>query len=241
MPIRVVAIFFNIVVGLWLESWGAAHGFPWMEHVVGVITLAHLGFYVVSPPVIGSLRITRRMLLSCLVLATLGELFLSAVWGLYLYRVSVLPLFVPPGHVLLFLAGLQLVHGLSSLHWAKALVTAVPFVAALAIGFQIHRGYDVLSAGLFGIFLLCLIKGKERPLYSVMFVLALALEIQGTWMGAWTWAPVAPVLEVSSHNPPLAAGVFYAVLDFMVMGLVPAAEAGQTLIHQSTNRHSAGH
>jgi hypothetical protein len=241
MPIMLIAIFFNIVAGLWFEAWGAAQGFPWAEHVVGVITLAHLGLYVVRPPVIGSARITRRMLLSCLVLATLGELFLSAVWGLYLYRVSVLPFFVPPGHVLLFLAGLQLVHMLSSLAWARVLVTAVPFVAALAIGFQIHRGHDVLSAGLFGIFLFCLIKGKERPLYSVMFVLALALEIQGTWMGTWTWEPVAPVLELSSHNPPLAAGVFYAVLDFLVMGLVPGGQAGQAVICQSTNGQSAGH
>jgi hypothetical protein len=230
MPIMLITIFFNIVGGLWLEAWGAAHGLSWMEHVVGVITLAHFGVYVARPPRIGSLRITRAMLMACLVLATLGELFLSAIWGLYLYRQSVLPLFVPPGHVLLFLAGLELAQVLARQAWSRRLMSAVPFAAAVGIGIQVQRGYDVLSAGLFVIFLLCLIKGKERPLYSVMFALALGLELQGTWLGAWVWVPIVPFLEVSSHNPPLAAGVFYAVLDLLVMSLArgPAA-LGQVL------------
>jgi hypothetical protein len=41
----------------------------------------------------------------CVFYATLGEIFLSLVWGLYEYRLSNIPLFVPPGHALLFMLG----------------------------------------------------------------------------------------------------------------------------------------
>src|SRR4051795_3717095 len=45
---------------------------------------------------------SRPALVACLAIATAGEIFLSLVWGLYQYRLGNIPLFVPPGHVLLF-------------------------------------------------------------------------------------------------------------------------------------------
>jgi len=51
---------------------------------------------------------SRRLpLVACLVFATFGEMFLSLVWGLYQYRLGNIPMFVPPGHVLLFFLGMQ--------------------------------------------------------------------------------------------------------------------------------------
>src|SRR5688572_13005948 len=50
----------------------------------------------------------RPALLACLLYATAGEVFLSLVWGLYEYRLGNIPLFVPPGHVMLFFLGTQL-------------------------------------------------------------------------------------------------------------------------------------
>src|ERR1017187_6727631 len=47
-------------------------------------------------------RSGRPALIACLIIATAGEIFLSLVWGLYEYRLHNIPLFVPPGHVLLF-------------------------------------------------------------------------------------------------------------------------------------------
>jgi hypothetical protein len=40
--------------------------------------------------------------------ATVGEIVGSLVWGLYGYRLGNLPAFVPPGHGLVYLAGLSL-------------------------------------------------------------------------------------------------------------------------------------
>jgi hypothetical protein len=47
----------------------------------------------------------RRELLICITVATLGELFLGFVWGLYVYRLHNLPLFIPPGHGLVYTVG----------------------------------------------------------------------------------------------------------------------------------------
>ena len=40
----------------------------------------------------------RHFYLSCIAIATAGELFLSLVWGLYTYRLENVPMFVPPGN-----------------------------------------------------------------------------------------------------------------------------------------------
>ena len=50
-------------------------------------------------------REQRLTLIACVCYATLGEGFLSLVWGLYDYRLGNIPAFVPPGHALLFMLG----------------------------------------------------------------------------------------------------------------------------------------
>ena len=50
-----------------------------------------------------------------------------------------------------------------------------------------------------------------------MFVLSLTMEIYGTWLGNWTWAIDVPWTTLTTANPPLAAGVFYCLLDLLVM------------------------
>jgi hypothetical protein len=206
----------NIAGGLALEAVGAQRGWGWAEPLVGVLTTLHLGYHLWRPPRIGATQLTRGVLLTCLVLATGGELILSAVWGLYTYRQSLLPAFVPPGHVLLFLAGLTVAEHERCGAWVGWLV---PALAVPVLGWQLAQGLDGLSVPLFAIFLACLGWGRERKLYAVMFVLALLLELYGTAVGTWFWVPRVPGLDLPSANPPLAAGVFYALLDLLTMRL----------------------
>jgi hypothetical protein len=55
----------------------------------------------------GSTARHRLELAVCVILATLGELFLMEMWGLYHYRLGNLPLFIPPGHALVFAAAVR--------------------------------------------------------------------------------------------------------------------------------------
>jgi hypothetical protein len=159
----------------------------------------------------------RLSLSVCVFCATLGEIFLSLVWGLYEYRLSNIPLFVPPGHAMLFMLGIILARQARDwIVWAVPLAAA-PFVLLLAV-----TGLGTLDALLFSLFLLCILSGRAGKLYAVMFVLALAMEIYGTWLGNWTWATQAPWLGFTTVNPPLAAGAFYCMLDMLVVGTVAA-------------------
>lgn len=151
----------------------------------------------------------------CVLYATLGEIFLALVWGLYEYRLGNVPLFVPPGHAFLFTLGALL--AARAREWIVWFIPAAvaPFVCVLALW-----DADTFGALLFALFLLCLRFGRAPRLYAVMFVLALAMELYGTWLGNWTWSSTVPWLGLSTLNPPLAAGVFYCVLDLLVVATV---------------------
>ncbi len=178
----------------------------------------------------------RPALLACLLFATAGEVFLSLVWGLYEYRLGNIPLFVPPGHVLLFVLGTQVAARLTERSaWAVAAL-AVPLVAALA-----WTGRDTLGPLLLALFLACMALSPSRRLYATMFVLSLAMELYGTWLGNWRWSSTVPGLGLASQNPPVAAGAFYCVLDFLVVATVAwigryPASPGET---PSTPSHQA--
>jgi hypothetical protein len=181
-------------------------------------TLANVGIWAVFLYWARGARPDDRLALGfCVLYATLGEIFLSLVWGLYEYRLANVPLFVPPGHALLFMLGRILAERARDwIAWFVPLAAA-PFVFLLAV-----TGLGTLDALLFALFLLCLLSGRANRLYAVMFVLSLAMEVYGTALGNWTWAEQAPWLGFTTINPPLAAGAFYCMLDMLVVATVAA-------------------
>jgi hypothetical protein len=202
----------DLGLGLALESYGAQRGWYWAEPLVGATTSLLYVWLLAFPPRIGKVQITRATLLVCLMLAILGELVMSAGFQFYLYRQSILPAFVPPGHVLLFLSGVAI----TQMRWFR-LGLVLPFVGLVlcAFAWQISHGRDWLSVGFLLVFLPCMVWGPHRNLYAVMFVLALGLEFYGTWLGTWAWQPFIVGLGAPLHsaNPPLAAGAGYTALD----------------------------
>jgi hypothetical protein len=157
-------------------------------------------------------RTEQVSLIICVLYATAGEIFFSLVWGLYEYRLYNVPLFVPPGHALLFTLGILSVPKVPN--W---IVWAVPALAAPYMIFAITSGFDTMGGILFLTFLTCMVFGKAKKLYATMFVLSLILEIYGTWLGNWTWLIDVPWLGLTSTNPPASAGAFYCLLDLLVV------------------------
>lgn len=171
-------------------------------------------------------REQRLTLITCVAYATAGECFLSLVWGLYDYRLGNIPAFVPPGHALLFMLGTMIsVRVRDWVTWFVPLAAA-PFVIYLAL-----IGVDTFGLVLFALLLACMALSRARKLYAVMFVLALAMEIYGTALGNWAWRAQAPWLEMATINPPLTAGVFYCVLDLLVVTTVARLMKRRTLRH----------
>jgi len=156
---------------------------------------------------------TRFMLITCLVIATAGEIVLSLGWGLYTYRLDNIPLFVPPGHVLLLLLGLSLARRMSETAALAIIGAAGAYSVAMAAA-----EIDTLGVLLFGVLLIAsAAMPSQRRLYASTFALALGLELVGTWLGNWSWARDVPGTHLVTTNPPVAAGAFYAVLDALVM------------------------
>ncbi len=190
-----------IPLGLWIDA-----RMPYGQPSADLVTWSFFLLLVVRAS-----RLERKTLLSCLVYATLGEVFLALVWSVYTYRLANLPLFVPPGHVLLFCLGRHIAACLPQR-------SVVPLgIVGIAIGLDaILRRGDSFSIPLLVLFALALRSHDQRPLFVTMFLLAFAMELVGTSLGNWRWRESAPWLELAAANPPAAVGAFYVVLDRLV-------------------------
>ncbi len=204
-----------IVLGLALDQLGGAWGQPTVVAATVLCFVALLREHDARG---------RVMMLCCLLYASIGEVLLSLVWRVYDYRLGNLPLFVPPGHVLLFLLGLNLAPRMTN-----AAVRVISISAALIVAVLALTGRDTFSALLVSVFLASVLFGRERKLYATMFVLALIMELWGTWLGNWRWNAQVGHTGLVTLNPPIAAGAFYCALDLLVMltmrGLRPSTDA----------------
>src|SRR5688572_31337945 len=98
-PALLLAAVAILALGLWADIHVDLPGQLAIGAVVWALTLALLAPLPAAE---------RRFYLACIGIATAGELFLSLVWGLYTYRLENVPLFVPPGHVMLLMMAIGL-------------------------------------------------------------------------------------------------------------------------------------
>jgi hypothetical protein len=214
-----IAIPLIISLGLLVDQYAG----PWGQPAVSV--LAWAAYFVLLRSEGGPLRLA---LVLCLVIATLGEVVLSLVWGLYDYRLHNIPLFVPPGHVLLFWFGLRTVKRISPR--LLDIAAAASGIAMLGLAVSMH---DLLSVPLWLMFAACWVFGPARRFYTWMFVLALVMEVYATIIGNWAWRSVVPFAGVPTTNPPLAAGAFYCMLDVIVLSLCGVFAARKTALREA--------
>jgi hypothetical protein len=153
--------------------------------------------------------------------ATCMEVVGSIIWGVYTYRLGNLPLFVPPGHGLVYLTGLQLTQTNVVSRHQRAFVAAV---AAVALAWAV-AGLTVLprtdASGALGmtVFLVFLVRGRAPSLYGAVFLVVAMLEISGTAVGVWAWKDVVPGLQLPSGNPPSGAASGYVLFDIVAIAV----------------------
>jgi hypothetical protein len=221
-PANLALLVSSLAIGLAVDQYGGLAG----QLLTGAFFWAVFFWLLKTNP-----REWRLPFYACLVWATAGEIYLSLVWGLYTYRLENIPLFIPPGHVLMLYLGLVFAPRVP-----RAFVVLVPVAGVGYAAFAWINGFDTVSIPLIGLFMLCMLQPEGRRLYAVMFVASLMLELYGTWIGNWVWHPDVPHLALNSANPPLAAGAFYCALDVLVVltartiqRLPPAAAAPATV------------
>ena len=190
----------------------------WQQWTLGLLTFAVLYLAALQAP-----REQRLQVWICVVVATGFEIFGSLIWGVYRYRLHNLPLFVPPGHGLVYLFGLLaarlpvvLRHGRRVAHvviggacvWALAGLTVLPVITGR---------FDVQGALCLPVFAWFVLRSPRWALFSAIFIATGALEIFGTSFGNWVWLPIAPWTHIPSGNPPSVIAGGYCVIDASVL------------------------
>ena len=191
----------------------------WQQHLLG------LGTWLVLLALLRAQdRATRVQVAVVVVFATVVELVFAGWLEVYVYRLDGVPMFVPPGHGLVYLAALAL--GRSA--WAHA-HARVLLGATLAVGgawalwgVTLSDRPDALGAFWYGCLLLFAWRGRSPLLYAGAFVVVSGLELLGTSLGTWTWGPVDPVVGwISIGNPPSGIAGGYAWFDAAALYATP--------------------
>ena len=190
----------------------------WQQWLLGALTFVVLYLGALQAP-----KEQRLQVWMCVAVATCFEIFGSLIWGIYRYRMHNLPLFVPPGHGLVYLFGLLAArtpvvmrHGrrvaLAVLGgagaWALAGLTVLPLITGR---------FDLQGALCLPVFAWFVLRSPRWSLFAGIFIATGALEIVGTTLGNWYWVPVAPWTHIPSGNPPSVVAGGYCVIDASVL------------------------
>ncbi len=197
---------------LWVDRGVTLH----QQYLLGALTWVVLiaAAWTLSPA-------RRAQVAVVVVVATVGEVTGSLIWGVYHYRLNNLPLFVPPAHGLVYLTGIALAVSLRP--YARWLVLAAAVAAAGwgIAGLTVLPRLDVAGALGVPLLLLFLWRSPARATYAGVFFAVAALELYGTAIGTWQWARVVPGLGIAQGNPPSGVASGYVWFDVTALLLAP--------------------
>ena len=191
----------------------------WQQHLLGLAT-----WLVLLAALRGQDRATRVQVGVVVVFATVVEVVFAGWLGVYEYRLDGVPMFVPPGHGLVYLAALAI--GRSA--WAHA-HARVLLGGTLAVGgawalwgITLADRPDALGAFWYACLLLFAWRGRSPLLYAGAFLVVSGLELLGTSLGTWTWGTVDPITGwISIGNPPSGIAGGYAWFDAAALWATP--------------------
>jgi hypothetical protein len=177
-------------------------------------------------------REDRTRALLVVLVATCAEVLGSIVLGAYTYRLENLPAFVPPGHGLVFLAGLGISRsGPVRRHPRAFLAIVIALVAAWgAAGLVLLGRTDALGAITGALLIYVLVRGRAATVYAGVFLMVGFLEIYGTSIGAWHWAATAPDTPLPAGNPPSGIAGVYVLFDVAAIAMAPRLLAAVDLL-----------
>ncbi|HVR89011.1 MAG TPA: hypothetical protein VHG53_05635 [Candidatus Limnocylindria bacterium] len=177
----------------------------------------------------------RRQVVVLVGVATVLEVIGSIVWGAYRYRLGNLPLYVPAGHGLFYLAALRTASLPLLERHKRTIVITLTGAATVYMLWGLVRPPlpDLLGFVTWAVFIRFIVRGRYPLLYAVSFVLTMALEFYGTGWGIWRWSPVLPGLLLPAGNPPTGIGAGYAAMDGLTRRIVGRIARRRTIEHSA--------
>ena len=190
---------------------------PW-QYVLGAATFGVLW--------LATTRLERRdraQVWLCVGVATGFEYLGSQVWGGYRYRFGGIPLFVPPGHGLIYVFAIAL----AATEWVRRYERAFTYavfgfaaawvIAGLVLLPPVTNRLDVHGAMWLPLFAYVVLFSPRRAIFAAIFIATTDVELAGTWTRSWTWMTTIPWYHVGSGNPPSAIAGGYAIIDGTVL------------------------
>ena len=161
----------------------------------------------------------KKLMVVMLVLSYIGELLFCKLLGMYTYRTSTIPLYVPFGHAIVYASGYIFAHTSWAIKYEKKLqIFFACFFSLLFVGVAYFLN-DTFSL-FFGVFFFLLLKRKRwQNLYYFIALCVIFIELVGTFFQCWTWKPkIFSIFSVA--NPPIGAVFFYAGGDVLLAKIV---------------------
>jgi hypothetical protein len=195
-----------------------ADGSHWLQRGLGLVTWLVLAMVLrrVDP-------LVRVQTAVVVVFATIVEFVFSPTLQVYEYRFDNVPMYVPPGHGLVYLSAFALGHAafVERHRRACALVVVVTGGLWAAYGLFLAERPDALGAFWYACLVLFMVFGPSKAVYLGAFPVVTHLELLGTALGTWTWGSHDPTGWVTIGNPPSGAAGGYAWFDLVALLLAP--------------------
>lgn len=218
--------FFCVAVSLVIDAYANLL----IQNILGVIAWVFLVGLLV-----GENREIRVQVVIAVAFATAGEHFASIYMGGYTYRFENVPLYVPPGHGMVYLTAVALARSGFFLKYARKIALFVVVTCGIwslwGISGIPEQG-DQVGAILYCVFLIYLFKGRSPMVYLAAFFITTWLEIIGTAAGTWKWATLEPIFQLSQGNPPSGVSAWYCLVDAVAIGCAPIVLKG---VHRMTD------
>lgn len=152
-------------------------------------------------------------------LSYMGELIFCKLLGMYAYRTSDIPLYVPFGHAIVYASGFVLVerpYFVSNENKLKQLFFILFATLFLGVGIFLH---DIFSVVFGTLFFVLLKRKKWNNVYYSIALCVIFIELVGTYFKCWTWVPKTFGV-IPAVNPPMGAVFFYAGGDMILAKMV---------------------
>ena len=208
----------TVLIGIVLGALADHDAGIWRQRGVGVVIWILL-FSLLR----GESRRVRAQVAVVIIFATMVEYTASPLLGVYTYRLHNVPLYVPPGHGIVYLAALSIGRSELAARYRRPFTLGVLAICGswAVWGVTLAPRKDALGAILFLFLVRFVLVGRQPLVYAGAFVVCTFLELVGTSAGAWTWATHGPMGVVSQGNPPSGIPGGYCFLDAAGMMMAP--------------------
>ena len=208
----------TVLVGIVVGALADHDAGIWRQRGVGVVI-----WILLLSLLRGESRRVRAQVAVVIIFATIVEYTASPLLGVYTYRLHNVPLYVPPGHGIVYLAALSIGRSELAARYRRPFTLGVLAVCGTwaVWGITLAPRKDALGAILFLFLVRFVLVGRQPLVYAGAFVVCTFLELVGTSAGAWTWAMHGPMGVVSQGNPPSGIPGGYCFLDAAGIVMAP--------------------